>query len=240
MKNVKGKVTSVTSENGKFTVVVDNSTTPLFADSVVVATGFSTGLIKKTPAKLSQSNSDRLAELRKFRASIKSADNVLVAGGGYVGIEMAGKVKGMLKPNATVTLVASGEKLLTPRHTERERDLITKRLKGTVGVKLMLGNRVTGDGASEAQVGRKAWTLEKGGEVVADVFIPAWANWDRNGFLDESLLKNGMVAVDKETMMSVTVKGLFAVGCSDNGEMCAIPKVSGVAGERRGPLLGLI
>ena len=236
---VTGKVSSVTQGgDGAFSVELEgskegSSTSPLVAAAVVVCTGFSSGMIKPS---IGITYADRKLELDSYRTAISEASNVIIAGGGAVGVDVSGEVLKMLPPGGKIThVVTDPSRYLTDRHSEAERDLVTARVATFSNVTTMFGDRVVGGtaglGEPIVEKGRE-YTLKSGKNVAADVYIPAFAVWDRAQFLSGTagaLAPNGSVAVDKASLMSAAMVNLYAVGCSDNGEMCAQPKIEGQA-----------
>jgi len=222
---VNGIVTAIERTGDSFVVIVGGHD-DIVADCVVVATSFAHPLTK--PA-VGVTWSERLEELDSFRKAIAEADNVLVAGGGIVGCEVAGNVRDMLlKQSAKVIHVASGKQLLTDQFSSRERKMLTDYAKNLDRLELVLEDRV--DGQSEAKVEKNAsYQLKSGKTVIADVFIPSFASFRTSFLPEEAVNHKGEVKVDKKNLMSVAMPNMFAVGCNDNGEMCAIPKINNQA-----------
>jgi NADH dehydrogenase FAD-containing subunit len=226
---VRGKVTAVTKSSNLFEVVV-NDTKTIVADGVVVATGFSVGLIKP---EIGDTYDQRKTKLNQHREALAAADNIIIAGGGPVGVDINGELLSVLKPGATITHVVSDEALfLGARHSHRERKLVTDRIKSRPNVSLVFGEKVADGGKSAIFEKGKEYTLQSGKKIKADVYIPAFASFDRAQFLSAipgALAANGTVAVDTSSLMCKGAFNLYAVGCSDCGEMASIPKITAQA-----------
>jgi NADPH-dependent 2,4-dienoyl-CoA reductase/sulfur reductase-like enzyme len=140
----------------------------------------------------------------------------------------------MLKPAGRITHVVTDTVMMTPRHSEEERRLVTERIEGFPNVDVLFSDRVVEGGGKDAVFEqKKKYKLKSGKDVVADVYIPAFAVFDRAEFLrstEGALAPNGRVAVNKETLMSDKLFNVYAVGgCADNGEMSSIPKIEAQA-----------
>jgi NADH dehydrogenase FAD-containing subunit len=89
---VTAKVLDITKKEGGDGYSVKTSTgASIPATAVVVCTGFSSGLIKPAVGSLWE---DRKKELDEHRKAIAAADNVIIAGGGAVGVDINGEVRG--------------------------------------------------------------------------------------------------------------------------------------------------
>ena len=227
---IEGLVQSVVKEaDNSFTITLKNGDA-VKADAVVVCTGFSNALIKPAPGTTYDS---RKAALNSHRAAIASADIVLIGGGGAVGVDVNGEILDMLKPGGKIThVVSDSAQFLSPRHSAAERKLVTDRVCGFSSCDVKFGEKVVNGGKDAVFEKGKVYKLKSGATVTADVYIPSFAVFDRAQFLegvDGALAMNGTVAVDKASLMSTKMFNLFAVGCSDNGEMCSIPKIEAQA-----------
>jgi apoptosis-inducing factor 2 len=78
-------------------------------------------------------------ELRKYSAKLRGSHNVLIIGGGLVGIELASEIADRF-PTKNITLVHSKQELI-PRSPKKARDYAQKFLEKK-GVKLIFGEKV--------------------------------------------------------------------------------------------------
>ena len=132
----------------------------------IVGTGGSTETAAEHTAVFKQAHSD-----------IKAATNILIVGGGPVGIETAGEIKEEF-PNKNVTLVTSKELMPSPAlpFSDRFRNRLLKKLQ-QIGVTVHTDcGRVNFNpediNTSGFIVGKKVYTWT-GGEAEADLFIVA-------------------------------------------------------------------
>ncbi|KAH6847104.1 hypothetical protein B0I37DRAFT_374300 [Chaetomium sp. MPI-CAGE-AT-0009] len=126
--------------------------------------------------------------LREYQAGIAAAQEVVVVGGGAVGVQMACDVK-ELWPGKRVVLVHSRERLM-PVYHERLSGLIRERFE-ELGVEVVLGSRavvpeggwpVVGGGGAAA--GEKVEVrLQDERVVTGDVVIPATGQTPNTGFV---------------------------------------------------------
>ncbi|KAI9501720.1 hypothetical protein GGI25_004364 [Coemansia spiralis] len=120
----------------KTSVVLSNGETLSF-DYLVLATGAA----NKTPANIFESSVEKAqAQLYKVYENIKSATNILIIGGGAVGVEMAGEIASAY-PGKPITLVHSADRLL-PLHFKRgiSNGAVYKLEK--LGVKVVLNEKI--------------------------------------------------------------------------------------------------
>lgn len=224
----QGKVSSVEKKGDAFVVnvetPVDCDNKVITADIVVCATGFSTGLIK--PA-IGVEWKERISQIVNAKEQIAIADNIIVAGGGPVGVDVCGAIRSMQKkPSARITHIISGDRFLSRNHSAAERKIVTDRIRKCEDVDIIVDYVINPPAFSSAK--KQTYKLKSGKKIVGDVFISSFAVWDRCGFLQSiegALAENGQVDVD-EHLMCRKVPNLFAVGCSNNGEMASIPKIA--------------
>eukprot|EP00980_Cylindrotheca_fusiformis_P000578 scaffold152_cov128-Cylindrotheca_fusiformis.AAC.1 len=114
-------------------------------DTLVCATGFGYPVILETPG---QTKEDRLQEIEQYANALSSGNDVVIAGGGTVGVELAGDLLEKY-PNAKgrVTLICSSERLLMdqpPYYGER-----CQKVLEDMGCKFVFSDRVTSHSDSE-------------------------------------------------------------------------------------------
>jgi thioredoxin reductase len=211
------------NNNGEgFLVNLDSNSPPIKASIVVACSGFDVGVIKP---RIGQSFGDRKTELEAYRTAISKAKNVVIAGGGSVAVDLGGQVRDMLSEGATLHHVVSDTKFLTSRHSQAERTLVTNYIESLPNTKVVYQDRIN---VTEPSIVKTTYQLTNSrSSLEADVYLPAFAVW-RAGYLPaEALDKGGAVDVDSTTLMCKKVSRLFAIACSNNGEMSAIPKIEG-------------
>ena len=186
---------------------------------------------------------DRKRELWQYHEAVKRAKNVLVAGGGPCGVELAGDLRLLMQgpggAKGTLTLVHDGDFVLGPAFSTRERRIVTDKMRAAPGMRLVPHDRVVGAGASEpACAPGRAYALRSGGRVEADVYFPAFGR-GRCGFLaplgDGVVDARGRVLVEEATMQCAAAPALFAAACTDQADrdghvnMMTIPPAAKVA-----------
>jgi apoptosis-inducing factor 2 len=180
--------------------------------ALVVATGSS------TPSPLFGFNQDEQflrTKWTEFRNALPNAKNIVIAGGGPVGIETAGELGEHLNgragwfaskltdPKVPITVVASDTKILPLLRPSISS--IAEGYLAQVGVTLIKGSRVKSvepEGAGTEDVGAKATlTLEDGKTMEADLYIPAIGMKPNTSFIDKSLLTaDGRVDTNSSTL----------------------------------------
>ena len=130
-------------------------------------------------------------------ARLQGVNEVVIVGGGYIGVEMA---EAMLHLNKKVTLIEAADRLLTPFEPEFS-ELAAQELERK-GVTLRLKERVTA--FSEASDHRVVHTDRS--EYRADVVLVAIGVVPATGFLKDTgldMARNGALVVDREQLTSL-------------------------------------
>ena len=139
---------------------------------------------------------------------IKSADSVLIVGGGPTGVELAGEIA-VDFPEKKVTLVHRGSRLLEfvgPKASRKALDwLVAKK------VEVLLEQSVDLDGISDG-----VYRTSKGETIKADCrFLctgkPLGSSWLKETFLKDGLDTHGRLMVDEHLRVRGR-KNVFAIG----------------------------
>ena len=157
---------------------------------------------------------------KELHASLATADTILIAGGGAVGVETAGELGYHLKKK--ITLLSGGSRLL-PHHNPGNSTSAQSQLK-SLGVETIHDLRVTSsrkiDGA------KTEVTLSDGTTRTVDVYIDATGPTRNSSFLPESWLNSSrQVLVDEKTFRATApgASSVYAAGdiasSSDGGVM---------------------
>ncbi|KAG6857499.1 hypothetical protein H0H87_002124 [Tephrocybe sp. NHM501043] len=101
----------------------------------------------------------------QWQAKFRQAHDILIVGGGAVGIEFAGEIKD-LDPNKKVTIVHSNERLLKKAYPDKFRDDIQQRLLAR-GVTLILGDVVPESALTSSRV-----VTRNGITLTPDLIVP--------------------------------------------------------------------
>jgi len=106
----------------------------------VVATG------KKwmAPNDIPDTRIEAIRDMKAYRERIAAAKNIVVIGGGAVGVELAGEIASSFKGSKKVTLIHAQKKLINSTYNEKFRDGLQKQLLA-LGVNMHLGDRVEGE-----------------------------------------------------------------------------------------------
>jgi len=214
---VFGKATSITKD----AVQLDNNRSVPF-DALVVAVGFTMPLIVAAPGQTLES---RKAEISNAAHAIANASNILIAGGGAVGLELLGDLR-ETNSKAKYTLVVSGSVPLATSDEQYQQKVI-KKLESW-GVVMFTNDKVVS--SDQPVMKHNTYTLQSGNKIAADVFIPAYNQGPATRFIADSkdmsdiLNSWGNIEVN-EYLQAKKNSAIFAVGCNDLGEPAAVPKL---------------
>ena len=130
-------------------------------------------------------------------ARLKGVNEVVIVGGGYIGVEMA---EAMLSLGKKVTLVEAAQRLLAPFEPEFS-ELAAQELEKN-DVTLQLGERVI----SFSEFGDHRLVRTDRGEYRADVVLAAFGVVPATGFLKDTgieMARNGALVVDRQQRTSL-------------------------------------
>jgi len=184
-------------------------------DALIIATGFKMPLVYPG---LGVTVTERKAEVQSVGDAIRKGECIVVAGGGPVGLELAGDIKGAYPSKKVVLACRNGVLGQWPdKHKKKVEAALTKM---DIQVK---------NGATNAP---EIASLEAGklnfpdGDLAYDVFLPAYSQGPNTKFLPEAMLDGkGSIDVD-EFLQSKTSTGVFAVGVSNAPEpFIGMPKL---------------
>lgn len=191
----QGSATSLNTENRTVTISKQGGATEsLTYYALVIATGV------KSPTPLTTFHGDyTISEkaLQDLNAKLGSAKEIVISGGGPVGVETAGEIGFHVQGKAKVTLITGSKKLL-PVFNET-RAIKAQKLLEKVGVTVVYGVKV--DGAEQGANGKTQLSLDNGKSISADVYIPAYGVTPNSGYVPAALkTSNGYINTNKETM----------------------------------------
>ncbi|KIY63390.1 FAD/NAD(P)-binding domain-containing protein [Cylindrobasidium torrendii FP15055 ss-10] len=184
-------------------VTLDNGKRLPF-EALVVATGSK----RVGPANFDVPAQNIPALVAERRASFAVAKNIVIAGGGAVGIELAAEIKDIW-PEKEVTIVHSSDMLLNDAYSDNFRNRAADALKA-FGIKLVLGDRING----ELPKGATSVTTAKGEQLAADLVVPAWGirpNTELLKSLPNATGPSGLVSVRKSLQLA-SYSHIFALG----------------------------
>ncbi|USW48082.1 Putative FAD/NAD(P)-binding domain, FAD/NAD(P)-binding domain superfamily [Septoria linicola] len=172
----------------------DGSTESLSYWSLIISTGVS------TPTPLTGFVGDHTVSqkaLRETNTKLKTAKDIVVSGGGPVGVEIAGELGAHFGSKAKVTLVTAGEKLLPVLNETRAKkaETLLKRLN----VNVLYNTKVSG--TKDLGNGQTEVLLSNGKPLTADVYIPAFGVTPNTEWLPKDLKNDrGFVATNEQTL----------------------------------------
>ncbi|KAK5120508.1 hypothetical protein LTR85_006163 [Meristemomyces frigidus] len=157
-----------------------------------------TGIRSPTPlTTLQGAHTITMKALDDMNVKLATAKEIVIAGGGPVGVETAGEIATHLKGKATITLIAGSKKLL-PILRDSLAAKAQKMLEKT-GVTVMYNVKV--EASEETADGRTEIKLDNGKTMTADVYIPAFGVQPNTEFLPGNLkAKGGYVNTNGQTL----------------------------------------
>ncbi|KAF8649402.1 hypothetical protein AX16_005843 [Volvariella volvacea WC 439] len=184
-------------------VVLDNGKTIDY--SVLVLTPGSTW---EGPLNLPNTKAENKEWTHKWRAQFAQSDDIVLVGGGAVGIEYAGEIK-EIWPNKRVTIVHGDKELLNPTYPDKWRKDVHRRVAER-GVNLVLGEYV-----DDFSTHNGALRTRSGKTIPADLVVPARGPRPNTAFIatlgNDVLTPQGFVKV-KPTLQLASHPRIFAAG----------------------------
>ncbi|KAF9650863.1 FAD/NAD(P)-binding domain-containing protein [Thelephora ganbajun] len=161
-------------------IVLEDGEKALY-DASILATGSKCN----GPADFPDDPARCLAHLEHWRAAFEKANDVVLVGGGGVGIELAGELKDYYSDKKVVYIVHGRDLLLNEQFPDKFRKLVNQELEAT-GVELVLGDYVA------------TFPENSGGEVVfhpgntlqADLVVPTYGPKPDTAWISEALGPN--------------------------------------------------
>ncbi|OWM73624.1 apoptosis-inducing factor 2-like [Punica granatum] len=174
-------------------------------DYLIIATGHD------DPAPLTKT--DKLGEYEAELQKIKSAQSILIIGGGPVGVELAGEIAADF-PEKKITLVHRGSRLLEfigPKASDKTLNWLRSK-----GVEVKLDQSVDLKSITSSSDGTRTYTTSERESISADCHFlctgkPVASEWLKHTILKDNLDQEGMLIVDQH----MRVKGrdnMFAIG----------------------------
>ncbi|EME49114.1 hypothetical protein DOTSEDRAFT_104293, partial [Dothistroma septosporum NZE10] len=190
-----GSATSMNKESRTVTISLHaGGTESLDYYAVIIASGI------RSPTPLTTFHGDyTISEkaLKEMNMKLGTAKEVVISGGGPVGVETAGEIAMFLKGKAKVTLYSGSSKILPVFKESRAAKAQTLLEKAGVTVihnVKVNGSQQTADGRTEIQ-------LDDGRSVNADVYIPAHGVAPNTDFVPAELKSsNGYVQTNPSTL----------------------------------------
>jgi NADH dehydrogenase FAD-containing subunit len=150
--------------------------------ALVIATG------TKSPTPLTTFHGDYTISqkaLEDINVKLASAKDIVISGGGPVGVETAGEIGHALGNKAKVTLITADDKLLPVFNQTRSKKAET--LLAKAGVAVIYKLKVEKDQPSSSDPSKTELTLSNGKTITTDVYIPAYGVTPNSQFLPAKL-----------------------------------------------------
>lgn len=165
-----------------------------------------------------------LAAFQDIQTRLPSAKTILIAGGGAVGVEIAGEIAHLYK-HKEITLLSGSTRLL-PRLQNGKAGKAAEQKLASLNVKTLHNVRVT---SSETVGGDKvSVVLNDGTNITVDVFIDATGGVPNTGFLPAAWLDDSKrVATDMGTLRATKAPaGVYAIGDAASYSKGSVPDAS--------------
>lgn len=202
--HVQGRLVSFDASGAKVELV-DGTVSSIQSDISVLATGssYANALIRAQKGAVQ----DRRAEFAAYGARLVQARNIVIIGGGPIGIELAGEISQDF-PSKTVTVIEANADIL--QGTSRKVAAQARKVLERRGVKFLVGHRFKHAFGQEPQGGIAR--TDKGQDIAYDlIFSAVGSKPNTDYFPADRLSANGCIPVDDY----LRVKGLentYALG----------------------------
>ncbi|KAF5319265.1 hypothetical protein D9619_008307 [Psilocybe cf. subviscida] len=201
----QGTVTSVhSSDQGGGSVELDNGKIIRY-DVLVLATGSNWYDTFAFPA----GDNALRGKWASTRATVKSAKHIVLAGGGAVGIELAGEIRSEY-PDKAITIVHSDNRLLNDAYPDKFRKAVEDGVKARK-IDILLNDHIDSTGLQGGRV-----TTRSGNSIVADLLLKVHGTKPNTALINhsfgaEALSPSGFVKV-RPTLQLQSHADIFAVG----------------------------
>lgn len=192
---------------GDYLVLASGTTTPSSVGSAGLLVPFKPG------------DESLVSHIRDAQAALKNARDVVIGGGGPVGVEFAGELAEAFqadgKQEARITMVSASEHLLPglipAAQNSAEKILESKGVSVVPRTRIVQATQIQNDG-------KWTLTLSTGETITMDAYVSAAGAVPNNGFIPSSLLnEDGFVPVDDQFRVlnafdKTPVRGVYALG----------------------------
>lgn len=212
---ILGRATSIQSSSNSVDVLTNNGESRTFHyDHLVIATGSS--MASGLPLKPIGTHEETLTAWHELQAKVSDARDIIVAGAGPTGVEVAGELAAKFGKLKKITLIMHGDvplenckDLLSSVRTTLEKDL------QKLGVKLIRKTRV--EAVNLGNNGKtQVLSLDNGSTLVTDLYLPLHGIQLNNTFVSDSFLdSHGNVSLDG-IMRVVGTENVWAIGDVSN------------------------
>ncbi|UKZ86458.1 uncharacterized protein TrAFT101_002285 [Trichoderma asperellum] len=208
---ILGRATGIQPSSNSVAVLTNNGESRTFHyHHLVIATGSS--IASGLPLKPIGTHEETLTAWHDLQAKISDARDIIVAGAGPTGVEVAGELAAKFGKLKRITLIMHGD---APLENSRDilpsiRTTLDKDLQ-KLGVKLIRKTRV--ETVSVGNDGKtQVLSLDNGSTVVTDLYLPLLGIRLNNSFVTDSFLdSHGSVKLDCN-MRVVGIENVWAIG----------------------------
>ncbi|KAG8924066.1 hypothetical protein FRC01_011981, partial [Tulasnella sp. 417] len=136
----------------------------------------STGTSYSGPLAFPKNVEDKDKWIADWREKFRRANDIVILGGGAVGIELSGELKHYY-PNKNVTLIHNDGQLMNAAYPDKFRSRVLQKWKD-LGVNVVLGDRATVPQGEYTSI-----TTDKGRTIKTDLVVPTWGGQRNTEFL---------------------------------------------------------
>ncbi|KAI5291364.1 hypothetical protein KEM54_005166 [Ascosphaera aggregata] len=187
--------------------------------ALVVATGARSQDVMWSPEGPLDGTKQRLS---LFSEGLKTAESVVIGGGGSLGVEAAGEIGSEYGGKMNIKLYSGSSRLLSNERSSLGRD--AEHFLKKLGVRVIHNIKIKEDKEDEATRKRILY-LDNGETVIADYYIPTTGLHPNNEFLPDWILNsNGLVEVD-DYLRVKEAPGIYAIGSVASYSRGVIPDI---------------
>ncbi|XP_071950450.1 ferroptosis suppressor protein 1-like [Antedon mediterranea] len=211
----RGEASSINVQDKSVTIKSGNRYESVSYDYLVIATG-SEG---QFPCKVTNcvDNHEIISKYESLKDQIHASTKIVIVGGGAAGVELAGEIMTDLK-GKEVYLIHPHEKLVSAMYEDSFTNSVRDQLKA-LGVKLVLGERVSNLRDLPTSATPSVVETDKGSKIDADLVVPCTGlkvNTSAYGIsLSNKMDSKGYLKVDN-TLQVEGCDGVYAIGDCNN------------------------
>lgn len=189
---VLGKAEGISASANTVSVKLnDGALREIAYDHLVIATG--SHVASGVPMKPIGTHEETITAWRALQEKVGKAKDIVVAGSGPTGVEVAGELAGRYGTSRSITLIMSGSKPLDDSVLSSVRDTVHSDLV-KLGVKVLRGKRVERTVSTDTQT---TLTLSDGTTLTTDCYLPLFGLKTNTSFVPPTWLDStGSVTVD--------------------------------------------
>jgi NADH dehydrogenase FAD-containing subunit len=158
----------------------------------------------------------RLASIESIQSDISVANNIIIGGGGAVGVEVASDIK-LRNPDKKVTLIHSRDSVVNSMPKKMQSFVLNQLNK--IGVEVILNERVL-------EHKQKVVSLKSGKTLECDIYIPASSIGGNSAFMPEGTTDERSFIKVNEFLQTEKFRNIFAIGdCSNYSTVKIYPVI---------------